>query len=112
MDPSEPTRLRALEDWRLLLTGRNDNNGWFGNLRKEVGSHSKLIKAIGTAALTAVLGAAGALYASGVKAGARDQEFQFMRAEVAACRAETRDLRALLPAFRFPPVTPAPGDKP
>lgn len=113
MDPSDPSRLRALEDWRLILTGRDGNNGWFGNLRKEVASLSKLLKAVGGAAITGMLGAATALYAAGQKDGAREQELQFFRAELGALRAEVRDLRALDTARRVQPARPAPsGDIP
>jgi hypothetical protein len=113
MDPSQPTRLRALEDWRLIMTGADGTNGRFGSLRAEVAGHSKLIKAIAGAAIASVVSAAVSLYSAGQKSGAREQELQFLRAEVASLRSEVRDLRALAPAFRFPPVTPAPsGDKP
>jgi hypothetical protein len=112
IDDEHTHRLRMLEDKMLVLAGEHGTNGRLGNLAKKVDGHGSLLKAIGGAALSGVVGAALALYQAGQRSGAREQEIQFLRAEVAAARAEVRDLRASTPVYpRYAP-RPAPGDLP
>ena len=106
---SGETRLRALENWRLVMTGEADGNGRFGNLRTEVASHRRLIRALGLAALASLAGAAGAIYAAGLKEGGEQREIEYLRAKDAAQDQEIRELRARQ-SYWIPRPTAPQGD--
>ncbi len=111
-NPSEEEqRLRKLEDDMLELTGKSGMNGKVGSLRKEVDGHRSVLKYIGTAVAGALVTAITAIYQAGQKDGAKEREAEFLRAEVASLKAEVRELRAVLPAYRPSPWRPQ-GDDP
>lgn len=111
-NPSEEEqRIRKIEDDLLMLAGKDGTNGKVGDIRREVDGHRSLLKYIGTAVLGSVVTAIAAIYSAGEKSGAKDREAEYLRAEVASLKAEVRELRALLPAYR-PSWRPPQGDEP
>lgn len=100
-NPSEEEqRLRNIEDALLELTGKSGTNGKFGNLTKRVDVHDSRANKIIAGVLASMLTAFGAVYWAGREDGGNERESEFLRAEVAALKAEVRELRALLPAYR------------
>ncbi len=111
-NPSEEEqRLRKLEDDMLELAGKHGTTGKVGDLTKRADATDSLVKKIGAAAMASVLTAAGAVYWAGHKDGAGEREEEFLRAEVASLKAEVRELRALLPAYRPSPWRPQGDDQ-
>ena len=86
-------RLRRVEDRLLTLSGEDGTNGKIGNLRAIVDGHNGLIKWIGGAVAGSVVTAALAIYGAGIKAGANEQEKQYMRAAIEELRAQVREMR-------------------
>ena len=110
-------RLRRAEDTLLVTVGLDGTNGKLGNMRKDFdadrASRNRILTAIASAAASALVAAAVAIYAAGQRNGLSQAEKDAQQAEVAALRAEIRELRALLPLLRHAPARPAPpGDTP
>lgn len=104
-------RIRDLEHRLIDICGTSGTNGKLGRLREAVEGHSGLIKSIAAAALTGILTGAVALYSAGQRNGARENEFQHLRSEVATLRQELHEARRAAP--RPMPARNAPiGDDP
>jgi hypothetical protein len=106
-NPSEEEqRIRKLEDDLLELTGKSGTNGKIGNLRADVDVLRGFIKYIATGVVGSLLTAAAAVYWAGHKDGTEEREAEYLRAEVASLKAEVREMRAQLPAYRPSPWRP------
>lgn len=104
-NPSEEEqRLRKLEDDLLMLAGKDGTNGKVGRLREDVDGVRAVLKYIATAAIGSAITAGLAVFQAGQKEGAKEQASEYLRAEVASLKAEVRELRAQLSAYR--PVWP------
>jgi len=101
----EERRLRYIEDTLLLLGGKDGSNGKVGNTRRDVDSVRSVLKYLAMGVAGSLLTAGAAVYQAGQKDGAKDRDNEYLRAEVASLKAEVRELRELLPAYR-PPVWP------
>lgn len=113
MDPGTSARLRALEDWRLLMTGEADGNGRFGTLRKEFEAdrrqRGKVFWFLATLAVSGLISGAAALVAWARDDGSSAREIEHLRAKTDAHDQEIRELRSR-PAYRMPPTRQ--GDDP
>lgn len=107
----EEQRLRDVEDGLRDLAGKDGNGGLVGGLTKRVDAHDSRTSKIVAGVLASLMTAAGAIYWAGREDGAGERESEFLRAEVASLKAEVRELRALLPAYRPSPWRPQ-GDDP
>lgn len=85
-------RFRAVEDRLLETVGSDGDGGKLGVVTGRVGSVENLLKWIGAGLAASALTAAAAIFAAGQKSGAAERDVEFLRAEVAAMRAELRDL--------------------
>jgi hypothetical protein len=106
----EEQRLRNVEDSLLVLSGKDGTNGRVGNLRKDVDNVRSFLRYVAMGIAGSILTATAAIYQAGQKDGGEAREAEFLRAELAAVRAEVRELRALLPAYR--PSRRPQGDEP
>ena len=111
-DAGDSARLRIVEDRLLVLAGIDGTNGRVGTISKRVDAHGALWKWIGAFTAANAIFAATALYTAGQKSGADERELEFLRAEVAAMRAELRDLVRFRAHRHLQPAMPATGDVP
>jgi hypothetical protein len=102
----EERRLRHIEDTLLLLGGKDGTNGKVGNTRRDVDGVRAVLKYLAMGVAGSLLTAGAAVYQAGQRDGAKEREAEYLRAEVASLKAEVRELRAQLPAYRPSPWRP------